>query len=77
MRSSCANNNGSAFAGISVNTTWYNTALGICMLIGRFLPMEQLVCDRTARRALGFLGEPAVNVLLLNLDLDRIAPVRR
>jgi K+-transporting ATPase ATPase A chain len=36
---SAANNNGSAFAGISVNTTWYNTALGIAMLLGRFLPM--------------------------------------
>jgi potassium-transporting ATPase potassium-binding subunit len=36
---SAANNNGSAFAGISVNTTWYNTALGLAMLIGRFLPM--------------------------------------
>ena len=36
---SAANNNGSAFAGISVNTTWYNTALGIAMLVGRFLPM--------------------------------------
>jgi K+-transporting ATPase ATPase A chain len=34
-----ANNNGSAFAGISVNTTWYNTALGFAMLVGRFLPM--------------------------------------
>jgi K+-transporting ATPase ATPase A chain len=36
---SAANNNGSAFAGISVNTTFYNTALGLAMLIGRFLPM--------------------------------------
>jgi K+-transporting ATPase ATPase A chain len=36
---SAANNNGSAFAGISVNTNWYNTALGIAMLVGRFLPM--------------------------------------
>lgn len=36
---SAANNNGSAFAGIGVNTTWYNTALGLAMLIGRFLPM--------------------------------------
>jgi K+-transporting ATPase ATPase A chain len=36
---SAANNNGSAFAGISVNTVWYNTALGMAMLIGRFLPM--------------------------------------
>jgi K+-transporting ATPase ATPase A chain len=36
---SAANNNGSAFAGISVNTVWYNTALGLAMVIGRFLPM--------------------------------------
>jgi potassium-transporting ATPase potassium-binding subunit len=36
---SAANNNGSAFAGISVNTTWYNTALGLAMGIGRFLPI--------------------------------------
>src|SRR6195952_5444943 len=36
---SAANNNGSAFAGISVNTVWYNTALGIVMLLGRFLPI--------------------------------------
>ena len=36
---SAANNNGSAFAGISVNTTWYNTALGVAMALGRFLPM--------------------------------------
>ncbi|HEY8302050.1 MAG TPA: potassium-transporting ATPase subunit KdpA [Jatrophihabitans sp.] len=36
---SAANNNGSAFAGISVNTQWYNTALGLAMLFGRFLPM--------------------------------------
>jgi potassium-transporting ATPase potassium-binding subunit len=36
---SAANNNGSAFAGISVNTVWYNTALGLTMLLGRFLPI--------------------------------------
>ncbi len=36
---SAANNNGSAFAGLSVNTDWYNTALGLAMLFGRFLPM--------------------------------------
>ncbi|BBB00851.1 putative potassium transporter A subunit [Actinacidiphila reveromycinica] len=36
---SAANNNGSAFAGLSVNTDWYNTALGLAMLVGRFLPM--------------------------------------
>jgi K+-transporting ATPase ATPase A chain len=36
---SAANTNGSAFAGLSANTTWYNTALGLAMLIGRYLPM--------------------------------------
>jgi K+-transporting ATPase ATPase A chain len=36
---SAANNNGSAFAGISANTVWYNTALGLAMVFGRFLPM--------------------------------------
>ncbi|HKX33115.1 MAG TPA: potassium-transporting ATPase subunit KdpA, partial [Blastocatellia bacterium] len=35
--SSGAGNNGSAFAGISANTYWYNTTLGIAMLCGRFL----------------------------------------
>ena len=29
----------SAFAGLSVNTTWYNTALGLAMLLGRFVPI--------------------------------------
>jgi K+-transporting ATPase ATPase A chain len=36
---SASNNNGSAFAGIGVNTTFYNTALGLCMMLGRFLPI--------------------------------------
>ncbi|MGK2965002.1 MAG: potassium-transporting ATPase subunit KdpA, partial [Tepidiformaceae bacterium] len=30
-------NNGSAFAGLGANTTFYNTSLGLCMLVGRFL----------------------------------------
>ena len=32
-----AGNNGSAFAGLTTNTLWYNTAGGITMLVGRFL----------------------------------------
>ncbi|NED54364.1 potassium-transporting ATPase subunit KdpA [Micromonospora aurantiaca] len=36
---SASNNNGSAFAGITVNTPWWNIALGLCMLLGRFLPI--------------------------------------
>jgi K+-transporting ATPase ATPase A chain len=34
--SSAANNNGSAFAGLSANSVFYNTALGIAMFLGRF-----------------------------------------
>ncbi|MFJ8658833.1 potassium-transporting ATPase subunit KdpA [Streptomyces sp. NPDC093795] len=34
-----ANNNGSAFAGLSADTPWFNSTLGIAMLLGRFLPM--------------------------------------
>jgi len=37
--SSASGNNGSAFAGLSANTVFYNVALSICMLIGRFAPM--------------------------------------
>jgi potassium-transporting ATPase potassium-binding subunit len=36
---SVANNNGSAFAGLSANTGWYNVTLGLAMLIGRFGPI--------------------------------------
>ncbi|WP_237153865.1 potassium-transporting ATPase subunit KdpA [Oryzibacter oryziterrae] len=34
---SAGNNNGSAFAGLSANTPFYNVALGLCMLIGRYM----------------------------------------
>ena len=36
---SAGNNNGSAFAGLSVNTEFYNTVLGLTMLAGRFIPI--------------------------------------
>ena len=36
---SAAHNNGSAFAGLTANTPWFNTALGVAMLLGRFLPI--------------------------------------
>ncbi len=35
--SSGTGNNGSAFAGLNANTPWYNTTLGLAMLVGRFL----------------------------------------
>ena len=37
--SSAGNNNGSAFGGLTGNTPFYNTALGLCMVLGRFIPM--------------------------------------
>jgi K+-transporting ATPase ATPase A chain len=36
---SAANNNGSAFAGISANTPWMNAALGAAMFLARFIPI--------------------------------------
>lgn len=37
--SSATGNNGSAFAGLTANTPWYNTMLGLAMLLGRFFMM--------------------------------------
>ncbi|GAA2499911.1 potassium-transporting ATPase subunit KdpA [Streptomyces gobitricini] len=34
-----ANNNGSAFAGLNADTPWFNTTIGLVMLLGRFVPM--------------------------------------
>jgi K+-transporting ATPase ATPase A chain len=36
---SAGNNNGSAFAGLTANTPWLNTALAVAMLLGRFVPI--------------------------------------
>ncbi|MDP1920662.1 MAG: potassium-transporting ATPase subunit KdpA [Myxococcales bacterium] len=40
---SATGNNGSAFAGITANTPWYNVTLGLAMLIGRFLMIIPLL----------------------------------
>src|SRR5207249_4956642 len=55
-----AGNNGSAFAGISANTLWYNTTIGVTMLIGRFMmiiPMlaiaGNLACKKIVPPSLG------------------------
>jgi len=36
---SAANNNGSAFAGLTASTPWFTSALGVAMLLGRFVPI--------------------------------------
>lgn len=36
---SAANNNGSAFAGLTASTPWFATALGVAILLGRFIPI--------------------------------------
>ncbi|GIL37807.1 potassium-transporting ATPase subunit KdpA [Roseiterribacter gracilis] len=48
-----AANNGSAFAGLSANTPWYNYSIGIAMLIGRFLvilPMLAIAGSLAAKK---------------------------
>ena len=47
-------NNGSAFAGLNANTLWYNTTIGIAMLVGRFLmiiPMLAIAGSLGRRKA--------------------------
>ena len=49
-----AGNNGSAFAGISANTYWYNTTIGMAMLMGRFLmiiPMLAIAGNLARKKA--------------------------
>jgi K+-transporting ATPase ATPase A chain len=51
---SAINNNGSAFAGLSANTPWYNITLGLTMLIGRFfviIPVLALAGNLVRKKA--------------------------
>jgi K+-transporting ATPase ATPase A chain len=48
---SAAGNNGSAFGGLTANTPWYNTTLGIAMLLGRFAYHRPGAGDRRLARA--------------------------
>jgi K+-transporting ATPase ATPase A chain len=43
---SATGNNGSAFAGISANTYWYNITIGMAMLVGRFLMIVPMLGRR-------------------------------
>lgn len=52
--SSATANNGSAFAGLTANTPWYNTTLGLAMLMGRFLmiiPILGIAGSMSAKKA--------------------------
>ncbi|RAK60228.1 potassium-transporting ATPase subunit KdpA [Phenylobacterium hankyongense] len=54
--SSATGNNGSAFAGLSANTPWWNTTLGISMLLGRFayaIPVLAIAGSMAAKPKLG------------------------
>jgi potassium-transporting ATPase potassium-binding subunit len=71
-------NNGSAFAGISANTYWYNTTIGVAMLVGRFLMIVPMiaVAGNLARKKLvpASLGTfpvttPLFTVLLVSVIL--------
>ncbi|HQY67024.1 MAG TPA: potassium-transporting ATPase subunit KdpA [Pyrinomonadaceae bacterium] len=71
--SSGTGNNGSAFAGLSANTLWYNSTLGTAMLLGRFfmiIPMLA-IAGNLARKKLvpASLGTFPVNTALFSVLL--------
>jgi K+-transporting ATPase ATPase A chain len=72
--SSATGNNGSAFAGLTANTPWYNTTLGIAMLLGRFayvVPMMAMagsLVQRKSRPQRGTFPFPAAHSVVLLLD---------
>ncbi|GAA1345181.1 potassium-transporting ATPase subunit KdpA [Saccharothrix algeriensis] len=41
---SASNNNGSAFAGLTATGDWFQVSLGICMALGRFVPIAAVLC---------------------------------
>jgi K+-transporting ATPase ATPase A chain len=62
---SAANNNGSAFGGLTVTGDWFQTSLGMAMLLGRFLPivlvlaLAGLLARQTPRGGDALSGDPA------------------
>jgi potassium-transporting ATPase potassium-binding subunit len=69
-------NNGSAFAGLNANTYWYNTTIGISMLIGRFLmiiPMLAIAGNLAQKKVVpASLGTFPVNTPLFTVLLVSI-----
>jgi K+-transporting ATPase ATPase A chain len=73
-------NNGSAFGGIGGNTPWYNAALGVAMLLGRFmmiLPMLAIAGNLAGKKqAPASLGTfPVTGVLFTTLLIGVIVIV--
>jgi K+-transporting ATPase ATPase A chain len=70
---SATGNNGSAFAGLNANTLWYNTTLGMAMLIGRFLmivPMLAIAGNLARKKQIPpSLGTFPVNTTLFSVLL--------
>ena len=57
--SSATGNNGSAFAGLTGNTAWYNTTMGLAMLLGRFLmivPVMALAGNLSGKKQVPWSG---------------------
>jgi K+-transporting ATPase ATPase A chain len=76
---SAAGNNGSAFAGLSANTHWYNATLGITMLAGRFLMIVPMlaVAGNLARKKIAppSLGTFPVNTMLFTVLLTGVVVI--
>jgi K+-transporting ATPase ATPase A chain len=73
---SATGNNGSAFGGLNANTYWYNTTLGVAMLIGRFLmiiPMLAIAGNLAKKKMVpATLGTFPVNTPLFTVLLISI-----
>lgn len=75
---SAAGNNGSAFGGINANSVWYNTSMGIAMLLGRFfmvIPILAVAGNLASKKAVpASLGTfpvtgPLFSILLVSVIL--------
>jgi K+-transporting ATPase ATPase A chain len=75
--SSANGNNGSAFAGLTTNTYWYNTTMGIAMLLGRFfmiVPVLALAGSLAQKKQIALSGGtfPVSGVLFALLLLGTV-----
>ena len=78
--SSAVGNNGSAFAGLTTNTAWYNMTMGIAMLLGRFfmvVPVLALAGSMAQKRQIAASGGsfPVSGALFATLLLGTVVIV--